>query len=337
MTARGERSGGLGEKMKGLRGANCVSHKTLVGAESPRNSLLLTQAGKHQRSASLLADKRSLLVLSSNRKAKARGAKSGWPGQGGQSPGGAKGRPEGPPGPARGPVARSPLCGKKSQERESFVLRTDTVGETRIRELPFDWWVKWCQLSPRETGLPKHSYVWGSVSPNSYLAPESICAFCICDGRQAFNQSCFMGFFFFFFAWALQSPPLPPSRPWDEYTVSRLPCSQLEEMIHTDFQGLPLPALSCCSERLAALLNQAQDYQAEGEPLLSASCIKFRLDCSGEGPAFISSLPAHSTVRHSHRDAKNSIGKEYSQSYCSSNVWCAVGTRLKWEISWQII
>ena len=178
-------------------------------------------------------------MLSSNRKAKARGAKSGWPGQGGQSPGGAKGRPEGPPGPARGPVARSPLCGKKSQERESFVLRTDTVGETRIRELPFDWWVKWCQLSPRETGLPKHSYVWGSVSPNSYLAPESICAFCICDGRQAFNQSCFMGFFFFFFCLGtvVPSPPsfqalgwihslkvaLFPARGDDTHRLSRAP------------------------------------------------------------------------------------------------------------------
>ena len=65
-----------------------------------RKLVLLAHAGKNCRSASLGAGRQSLLVLSSNGRAKARVT--------------------------RGQMARGPPCGKRgrSQERESFVLRT---------------------------------------------------------------------------------------------------------------------------------------------------------------------------------------------------------------------
>ena len=44
-----------------------------------------------------------------------------------------------------------------------------------------------------------------------------------------------MGFFF----GHCGSPTLPPSRPCDEYTVSRFSFCQLMEMLHMDFQRLP--------------------------------------------------------------------------------------------------
>lgn len=44
--------------------------------------------------------------------------------------------------PARSWVARGPLCGKKSQDSESFIAWTYIVGRTGGRESRIDWRVK---------------------------------------------------------------------------------------------------------------------------------------------------------------------------------------------------
>ena len=55
------------------------------------------------------------------------------------------------------------------------------------------------------------------------------------DGRQAVNQNCFMGFFF-----GHCRPILFPFPGLGMNTQSQgFPFSQLVEVIHTDFQGLP--------------------------------------------------------------------------------------------------
>ena len=133
-------------------------------------------------------------------------------------------------------------------------------------------------------GLPKHMYTWRSVSLNPYFVPDSICSFCLRDRRQAINQGCFMGFFF----GHCGLPPLPPSRSWIEYTVPRFSFSQLVEMIHTDFQGLPT---SCTITVLPVVWNAWQPYRTRlritgstCELLLLASCIKFSVRLQWRGP-----------------------------------------------------
>ena len=130
----------------------------------------------------------------------------------------------------------------------------------------------------------------GSVSPNTYL--QILCVLCIRDGRQVVNQTCFMDIFL----GNSSTPLLSPSRPWDEYTGSRFSFSQLAEMIHTDFQGLPLSYTIIVS----LVWNAWQPYQTM--LIITGSMCEFLpltyslLECSGEGPAFISPLAAHSTV-----------------------------------------
>ena len=97
-------------------------------------------------------------------------------------------------------------------------------------------------------------------------------------GRQTGNRSRFM----FFLFGHCGPPPLPLSRPWDEYTVSGFSFSQLVEMIHTDFQRLPP---SCSIIVLLVVQNAWKPYRIRfgttvsmGEtclPLLLASCTKF--------------------------------------------------------------
>ena len=113
---------------------------------------------------------------------------------------------------ARGCVARGPQCGK----RETRKLRERAL----CSEDFYSWWGRSEEVSywltgeggasfPRGTWL--RGYVWGSISLNPYLAPDSICSFCIQDRGQVINQSCFTGFFF----GHCRPPPLPlPSLGW---------------------------------------------------------------------------------------------------------------------------
>ena len=95
-----------------------------VMGESPRNSVLLADAVKNYRSASVLVCKQSLLVLSSNGKVKQVWLEKGWQKQGGHRPAG-----------------QGSQCGKKSQEGQeskSFILRMYTVGGVRVKKLYID-------------------------------------------------------------------------------------------------------------------------------------------------------------------------------------------------------
>ena len=79
--------------------------------------VLVANAVKNYRSASLIACKQSLFMPSSNRKAKARIA--------------------------RDLLAKGPLCGKrakrvKKQRSKSFVLRTNVVGGVGVKKLHID-------------------------------------------------------------------------------------------------------------------------------------------------------------------------------------------------------
>ena len=47
---------------------------------------------------------------------------------------------------------------------------------------------------PRELWLPNCRYVWGSVNPNTYLALQSLCSFCMYNRKQGVDPSCFVGF-----------------------------------------------------------------------------------------------------------------------------------------------
>ena len=60
-------------------------------------------------------------------------------------------------------------------------------------ELHFDLRVK-VVLAFLQGDETTQTWVCVGISPNSYLAPDSICSFCIRDKGQAINQSCFMGF-----------------------------------------------------------------------------------------------------------------------------------------------
>ena len=84
-----------------------------------------------------------------------------------------------------------------------------------MNKLHFEWRVKaeppfWGKRDYPNVGMGE-----GSLSPNLYLAPDSICSRCTRDRRQAVDQSCFRGFFF----GHCGPPPRPPPRPWDEDTV----------------------------------------------------------------------------------------------------------------------
>ena len=94
-------------------------------------------------------------------------------------------------------------------------------------------------------------------------------------------------------------PPLLPSRPWDEYTVSRFSFSQLVEMIHIDFQGLPLSytiIVSLVQDTWQPYWTRPRITGSKCELLLLASCINSLLDCNPECLAYISPLATHSTL-----------------------------------------
>ena len=112
---------------------------TYITGETPRNSVLLTDTVKNYRPVSLLPCKQSLLLLSSNRKGKAKVAmakvgwqKAGWPALDDQRPGGQKRWPGAPC------VQESHNAKRRGQERESFVLRTYIVGGVGVKKLHFD-------------------------------------------------------------------------------------------------------------------------------------------------------------------------------------------------------
>ena len=141
--------------------------------------------------------------------------------------------------------------------------------------------------------LPKRRYGWGSVSLNLFFALDPICSFRICDARQTINQSCFTGFFFG------TVDPLPfPFLGLGMNTVSKFSFSQIVEMIHTDFQGLPP---SCIIIVLPVVQNAWEPYRTRlrttgstGEACLPPPVLSSLLDCDGEPFAFISPLAAHS-------------------------------------------
>ena len=149
---------------------------------------------------------------------KSRVAKAGWPGAG---------RPwEVARDPlARGQLVRVPLCGKRimrpreESKREEPCFVRAYIGGVGVRKLHFDWQVKVLPASPEKTWLPKRRYGWGSVNSNPCLALESICSFCIGEGRQAVNQSCL---------WALSLG-----------TVSPFPFSFPGLGMNTQSQGFP--------------------------------------------------------------------------------------------------
>ena len=120
-----------------------ISHYQNISVigETPRNLVLRIDTVKNYRSMSLLDCKHNLSLLSSNGKRKARVAragvvKAGWP-EARWPKEVARGQVVTDP-LARGQVARGPLCGTKSQGRESFVLRTYIVGGVGVRKLHFD-------------------------------------------------------------------------------------------------------------------------------------------------------------------------------------------------------
>ena len=140
--------------------------------------------------------------------------------------------------------------------------------------------------------------VWvGSVRQGPYLAPDSICSSCVLS-RQAVTQSCFMGFFS-----GLCGPlpfSLPPSGPWGEHSVSGFlfPASGAD----TQRLSRAAPLLHCHS--LLVLFATPGSLVGAGSGLLGqrvSFCsqppgLSSLLDCSGEGPAFISLLAAHYTI-----------------------------------------
>ena len=178
---------------------------------------------KNYRSAHQLACRQSLLVLSSDGRAKARVARAGWPEHGW---------------PASTPAPTTTLCDKKGPKwpRERVLCSEDLRSWWDGGEEVTYWWTGKCGASfPRKTWLPKHRYAWGALLawilifffsiffllfyeynclcfPNTtFPAPPTpashppsflillqtlICSFSICDGRQAVNKSYFVGFFF---------------------------------------------------------------------------------------------------------------------------------------------
>ena len=184
--------------------------------------------------------------------------------------------------PARGQLARGPPCGKRARRPRERVLCSEDL---------YSWWggvekvTYWLKGKggtsfPGETWLPKCRYGWQSVSPNTCLAPDSICSFCICDGRKAVNQNCL---WVFFGQW--RPPPLLPFRlGWIQSQGFPFPASG--DDTHRLSRAPPSPhchSFTCCSEHLAALLDQAQHYRVR-ELLLLAPCIKFFVKLQWWGP-----------------------------------------------------
>ena len=171
----------------------------------------------------------------------------------------------------------TPPVWQKSQESKSFVLRTYVVHGMGVK---MSYWLmgKGGASFPGGMCLPKCSYVWGSVSPNPHLAPDSTCSFCIRDRRQAINEVVL---------WGISLDAVDPS-PSPFQALGWIPSLkvsffQLVEMMHTDFHGPPflLHCHSCasCSEHLAALSNQAQDCWVDGWDMPPSSSLPWFAVC----------------------------------------------------------
>ena len=129
-------------------------------------SSLLADTVKNYRSVSLLSCKQSLLVLSSNRKVKARvaragGGKVGWPQVGWLAPRVG----------ARGQVARGPHVAKRAKKAKRRVLCFEGLYNWWDRGEGVTYWLtgkSGASLPPRTHDYP-YKYVWGSAGPNNYL------------------------------------------------------------------------------------------------------------------------------------------------------------------------